>query len=68
MEGLFAEDGAAELPMPESFKTFRPVCGAGVPSAGREGEDLEKLGIGSESTMLGVRWWALLHRRSARDR
>lgn len=43
------------------------VCGADVSSAGREGEveDLEKLGTGSESTMLGVRW-ALLHRRPAR--
>jgi hypothetical protein len=54
MEWLFAEVEAAELelPRPEGFKAFRPVCGAGVPSAGREGEDLEKLGIGSESTML----------------
>jgi hypothetical protein len=52
MEWLFGEDEAAELPMPEGFKAVRPVCGAGVPSAGREGEGLEKLGIGSESTML----------------
>lgn len=54
MEWLFGVDEAAELelPMPEGFKAFRPVCSAGVPSAGREGEGLEKLGIGSESTML----------------
>lgn len=80
MEWLFGEHEVAELEVPgfEDFQTLRldeelaeeaeprcwRVCGADVPSAGREGEaeDLEKLGTGSESTMLGVRW-ALLHRR-----
>jgi hypothetical protein len=70
-----------ELPRPEDFQTVRleeelveeaeprcrPVCGEDVPLAGRGGEvdDLEKLGTGSEITMLGV-LWALLHRRSAK--
>lgn len=83
MEWLFGEDEVAELDVPgfkdfqalwldeELVEEAEPrccrVCGADVPSAGREEEveDLEKLGTGSESTMLGVRW-ALLHRRSAR--
>lgn len=82
MEWLLGEDEVAEVevPRPEDFQTFgleevlveeaeprcRRVCGADVPSAGREVEVLEKLGTGSESTMLRV-WWALLHRRSARE-
>ena len=81
-EWLFGEDEVAELelPRPEDFQTVRldeelveeaePRCrfACGVSSAGRgeEVEDLEKLGTGSESTMLGVRR-ALLHRRIARQ-
>lgn len=81
-EWLFGDGEVAELelPRPEVFQTFRldeelveeaePRCrlACGVSSAGRGGEveDLEKLGTGSESTMLGVRR-ALLHRRTARE-